>query len=223
VERKIIITGDGSHSIAIPGLNITYHSVHGAIQESRHVFIDAGLKYILDNTIPYPFNIFEMGFGTGLNAFLTAIEAKKQKIRIHYTAVEQFPITPEETASLNYPDILGYAGLFHTIHESKWNEAVSINEYFTLKKVETNLLNFTSSQHSNLVYYDAFAPDAQPRLWTKDIFEKLFHMLEPNGVLVTYCSKGDVRRAMIAAGFAVKKMPGPPGKREMLRAIRNLR
>ncbi|MBO9681929.1 MAG: tRNA (5-methylaminomethyl-2-thiouridine)(34)-methyltransferase MnmD [Flavisolibacter sp.] len=218
MERKIVITGDGSHSIAIPELHVTYHSIHGAIQESEHVFIDAGLKYLPGDTIPNPFNIFEMGFGTGLNAFLTAIEAENQKIKIQYTAVEQFPITPAEAASLNYPDVLGHADLFHTIHECKWNEAVSVNEYFTLKKVETSLLNFSSSQHFNLVYYDAFAPGAQPDLWTKDIFEKIFHMLEPNGVLVTYCSKGDVRRAMIAAGFAVKKMPGPRGKREMLRA-----
>jgi tRNA U34 5-methylaminomethyl-2-thiouridine-forming methyltransferase MnmC len=220
VERKIVITGDGSHSIAIPELHVTYHSIHGAIQESKHVFIDAGLKYLIANTSSSPFNIFEMGFGTGLNAFLTAIEAKNQKVKIHYTAVEQFPITPEEAASLNYPDVLDHADLFHTIHECKWNEAVSINEYFTLKKVEANLLNFSSSQYFNLVYYDAFAPGAQPELWTKGIFEKIFHMLESNGVLVTYCSKGDVRRAMIAAGFAVKKMPGPPGKREMLRAIK---
>ena len=218
MERKIVITGDGSHSIAIPELHITYHSIHGAIQESKHVFIDAGLKYLLGNSVPNPFNIFEMGFGTGLNAFLTAIEAKNQKIKIQYTAVERFPITPAEAVSLNYPDVLDHAGLFHTIHESKWNEAITINEYFTLKKVEANLLNFSSSQDFNLVYYDAFAPGAQPELWTKDIFEKLFHMLELNGVLVTYCSKGDVRRAMVAAGFAVKKMPGPPGKREMLRA-----
>jgi tRNA U34 5-methylaminomethyl-2-thiouridine-forming methyltransferase MnmC len=184
------------------------------------VFINAGLKYLIANTSSSPLTIFEMGFGTGLNAFLTVIEAKNQKIKIQYIAVEQFPITPEEAASLNYPDVLDHADLFHTIHECKWNEAVSINEYFTLKKVEANLLNFSSSQYFNLVYYDAFAPGAQPELWTKGIFEKIFHMLESNGVLVTYCSKGDVRRAMIAAGFAVKKMPGPPGKREMLRAIK---
>jgi tRNA U34 5-methylaminomethyl-2-thiouridine-forming methyltransferase MnmC len=218
VERKIVITGDGSHSIAIPELHVAYHSIHGAIQESKHVFINAGLKYLIANTSSSPLTIFEMGFGTGLNAFLTVIEAKNQKIKIQYIAVEQFPITPEEAASLNYPDVLDHADLFHTIHECRWNEAVSVNEYFTLKKVETNLLNFTSSQHFNLVYYDAFAPGAQPELWTKGIFEKIFHMLEPNGVLVTYCSKGDVRRAMIDAGFTVKKLPGPPGKREMLRA-----
>jgi tRNA U34 5-methylaminomethyl-2-thiouridine-forming methyltransferase MnmC len=220
VERKIITTKDGSHSIEIPGLCVTYHSIHGAIQESKYVFIDAGLNYILNNSAIQSLRIFEMGTGTGLNAFLTAIEAEKQKLRIHYTTVEQFPIKSEVVKLLNYPDILGHPDLFQTIHDSKWNEPVRINEYFTLNKIDIDFLSFSSSQHFNLVYYDAFAPGTQPELWTEEIFEKLFFMLEPNSVLVTYCSKGDVRRAMMAAGFIVKKLHGPPGKREMLRAVK---
>lgn len=220
MERKIIKTEDGSDSMFIPRLNVTYHSIHGATQESRYVFIEAGLKYLLKEPVGEPLRVFEMGLGTGLNAFLTAIEAEKSKARIEYTAVEQFPITPAEAALLNYPNVLGHEHIFHSIHKCQWKEAVTISEYFTIKKVETDLLHFSSSQHFNLVYYDAFAPNAQPELWTQAIFEKLCTMLEPGGALVTYCSKGDVRRAMTGAGFTVKKMPGPPGKREMLRAIR---
>jgi tRNA U34 5-methylaminomethyl-2-thiouridine-forming methyltransferase MnmC len=219
VERKIILTEDGSHSIGIPELNVTYHSVHGAIQESRYVFIEAGLNYVMNNAISPSLSIFEMGLGTGLNAFLTAIEAEEKRIRIQYTAVEKFPIHPAEVKLLNYPEVLGHADLFQKIHDSNWNEPIRINEYFTSEKLETDLLNFSSSQCFNLIYYDAFAPNAQPELWAKEVFEKVFSMLEPGGVLVTYCSKGDVRRAMTAAGFTVKKLPGPPGKREILRAL----
>lgn len=211
---------DGSNSIEIPELDVTYYSVHGAIQESRHVFIEAGLNYVLSNAKSTSISIFEMGFGTGLNAFLTAIEVGKKNIRIRYTAVEKFPITIAETKSLNYPEVLEDGDLFHNIHDSKWNEPIAMNEHFILEKIWTDLLNFLASQHFNLIYYDAFAPNAQTELWTKEIFEKLFSMLEPGGILVTYCSKGDVRRAMIAAGFTVKKLPGPPGKREMLRAVK---
>ena len=219
MKKEIVVTHDGSHTIAIPELKMTYHSIHGAIRESNHVFIEAGLRYGHGHSKwPDRVRVFEMGFGTGLNAFLTAIEAINLKREIHYTAIEQFPITAEEAGLLNYADVLGHAELFHAIHDTKWNEPVRINEYFTLNKIQTNLLNFSTSQYFNLIYYDAFAPNAQPELWTKEIFEKLFHLLQPDGILVTYCSKGDVRRAMIAAGFDVKKLKGPPGKREMLRA-----
>lgn len=221
MERKIITTADGSNSIVIPDLKVTYHSVHGAIQESKHVFIEAGLSYVISNQVSPVFKIFEMGLGTGLNAFLTAIEAEKNGTKIQYTAVEQFPITVTEAMLLNYPSALGNNILFQTIHDSKWDEPVVIHEYFTLKKINTDLLNFSSSQNFNLVYYDAFAPNAQPELWTKEVFEKLFFLLEPGGSLVTYCSKGSVRRALMAAGFSVKKLPGPPGKREILRATRS--
>jgi tRNA U34 5-methylaminomethyl-2-thiouridine-forming methyltransferase MnmC len=220
MRKEIIVTADGSSTIIVPELSVTYHSIHGAIQESRHVFIEAGLKYSLDHLATKTLNIFEMGLGTGLNAFLTAIEAIHSKRETYYTTVEQFPLVPEETISLNYPDILGHVDLFNAIHFSKWNEPVTINEHFILEKINVDLMNFLPSQHFNLVYYDAFAPDAQPELWTKEIFEKLFFMLEPGGILVTYCSKGDVRRAIMAAGFKIEKLKGPPGKREMLRAVR---
>jgi tRNA U34 5-methylaminomethyl-2-thiouridine-forming methyltransferase MnmC len=221
VEKSLIITADGSHSIAIPELNVTYHSIHGAIQESKHVYIDAGLYGSGHSNWPDQYKIFEMGLGTGLNALLTAIEAEKQKKTIYYTVVEQLPLSLEEIKALNYCEHLQHEKLFLKIHESKWEEDVTISEYFILRKEKANLVNYSPTNKFNLIYYDAFAPNAQPELWTKQIFEKLFHMLGVNGILVTYCSKGEVRRAMIAAGFTVKKMPGPPGKREMLRAIKS--
>ncbi len=218
MKREIIITADGSHTVAIPSLNVTYHSRHGAIQESMHVFIEAGLRYLITQSTTLSINLFEMGFGTGLNAFLSAMEAQKQQRKIQYTAVERYPVSPEKAMALNYTQALQNHPLFTELHTCSWDEAVMINDFFTLKKVKTDLTNFSSRQIFDLIYYDAFAPTAQPELWTIEVFQKLFDLLAPGGVLVTYCAKGDVRRAMIAAGFTVTKLPGPKGKREMLRA-----
>jgi tRNA U34 5-methylaminomethyl-2-thiouridine-forming methyltransferase MnmC len=220
MKREIVITKDGSHTIAIPEMAVTYHSIHGAIQESMHVFITEGLRYIIDQSTKQPIRVFEMGFGTALNTFLTAIEAEKNNIQVIYTTVEQFPLSVDEANSLNYVDVLHHQKLFQQLHEAPWNEEVIINKHFTIHKIHNSLINLSTDQLFNIIYYDAFAPSAQPELWTKEIFEKLFAMLEPNGFLVTYCSKGDVRRNMIAAGLTVKKLPGPPGKREMLRATK---
>ncbi|WP_343669370.1 tRNA (5-methylaminomethyl-2-thiouridine)(34)-methyltransferase MnmD [Chitinophaga sp.] len=204
MKRELQVTADGSHTIAIPDMNVTYHSTHGAIQESMHVFIHAGLQAVQAPAI----RIFEMGFGTGLNALLTLQYATTP---VYYYAVEQFPLTATEVEGLNYGNAM---------HHYPWNEDVKISDQFTLHKAHTSLMTVTPAQTFHLIYYDAFAPAAQPELWTKAVFEKLFSFLEPGGILVTYCSKGDVRRAMLAAGFAVEKLAGPPGKREMLRAIR---
>ena len=222
MQRQPIITKDGSHTISIPEMNVTYHSHHGAIQESMHVFINAGLKYVSGNLPKTGISIFEMGFGTGLNALLSFIEAEKNQVKIHYTTVELFPLQEHEITSLNYCEQLHRKDLepvFHQLHQSEWEKDIHISPYFTIHKTKASLLNFTTSKFFNLIYYDAFAPSAQPELWTKQVFEKLFLMLMPGGVLVTYCSKGDVRRAMQAAGFGVEKIQGPPGKREMVRAL----
>lgn len=218
MKREIILTADGSHTVAIPDLHVMYHSRHGAIQESVHVFIEAGLRYVINQSTIPSINLFEMGFGTGLNAFLSAIEAEKQQRKIQYTAVEQYPISPEEAAGLKYPETLQHHNLFTALHQSPWNENVNISDSFTLRKEKASLFNLSTNQFFNLIYYDAFAPAAQPELWTVEVFQKLFALLAPGGVLVTYCAKGAVRRAMIAAGFTVTKLPGPKGKREMLRA-----
>lgn len=219
----MIITADGSHSIAIPDLNVSYHSIHGAIQESRHVFIDAGLKYLLAQSEKEQISILEVGFGTGLNALLTAIEIEKLETTVYYVALEPFPISSEEAASLNYCDQLKKKDLqedFNRMHENWWNKSLVVGENMMMHKSKTTLQEFQHSTAFDLIYYDAFAPAAQPELWTKEIFQKVFDLLKPNAILVTYCSKGDVRRAMIAAGFSVKKLPGPPCKREMLRATK---
>ncbi|MBL7763210.1 MAG: tRNA (5-methylaminomethyl-2-thiouridine)(34)-methyltransferase MnmD [Chitinophagaceae bacterium] len=225
MQRQIIITSDGSHSVAIPELNVTYHSIHGAIQESLHVFIKAGLLFESERLqLSEPYSILEIGFGTGLNALLTLIETQKQKnLEIHYTALELFPLHKEEYTQLNYCEALKEPAMqeyFGKMHECEWEKDVRIAERFTLHKANQSLPGFKPIRLFNVVYFDAFAPSAQPELWTKEIFELLYSSMSTQSVLVTYCSKGDVRRAMIAAGFIVEKIPGPPHKREMLRAIR---
>lgn len=222
-QRTIQLTTDGSHTVAIPSLDITYHSRHGAINESLHVFIEAGLKYWLQQHGTNQVRIFEMGFGTGLNALVTYIEAAKNNLNIHYSSIEQFPLEKEIVASLNYCETLqrtDLVGLFTTMHTAAWNEDVQLSAFFTLHKIQTSLLDLQPKEKYDLVYYDAFAPNAQPELWTVEVFKKLFDALNEGGTLVTYCSKGDVRRALIAAGFIVSKIPGPPYKREMLRAVK---
>jgi tRNA U34 5-methylaminomethyl-2-thiouridine-forming methyltransferase MnmC len=185
-----------------------------------HVFIEAGFHYIINQSNIQPINIFEMGFGTGLNTFLTAIEASNRKTKVYYVGVEKYPLTKEETSSLNYSETLKHPELFQTIHQCSWNEDIKLNEFFTLRKINGNFINYSTDQLFNIIYYDAFAPTAQPELWTEEIFKKLYSMLLPGGILVTYCSKGSVRRAMQAAGFQIEKIPGPIGKREMVRAIK---
>jgi tRNA U34 5-methylaminomethyl-2-thiouridine-forming methyltransferase MnmC len=220
-KRAIITSADGSHTVSIPGLNITYHSHHGAIKESRHVFIEAGWNELVKKGFEGKMNIFEMGFGTGLNAFLTLIEANKHGIDVHYTSVEQFPLTSEEASALNYPQVLGFEKEFHQLHASPWNREVRLTDFFTLKKIHSDLQSVLSCDDIppvHLVYFDAFAPSVQPALWTKEIFEPLNRLMAPGGMLVTYCSKGDVKRAMKGSGFKVKKIPGPYGKRDMVRA-----
>jgi tRNA U34 5-methylaminomethyl-2-thiouridine-forming methyltransferase MnmC len=224
MKREIIVTKDGSHTVGMPEMNVTYHSHHGALQESLHVFIETGLLYLLNRSERHEtqLRIFEMGFGTGLNAFLTAIEAEKRKAAIHYTAVEMYPLSIEEANALNYHLVLGQKDLFERLHQREWGSDIPISEYFTFRKEHTDLQNFSPGQPFHLVYFDAFAPSAQPELWTEAVFKKLFDMITEKGVLVTYCSKGSVRRAMQAAGFSVTKLAGPPGKREIVRAEKSL-
>ncbi|NDV78159.1 tRNA (5-methylaminomethyl-2-thiouridine)(34)-methyltransferase MnmD [Dysgonomonas sp. 511] len=220
VKPEIELTADGSHTLFVPSLNEHYHSVNGAIQESTHIFINTGLKACSKNEI----RIFEVGFGTGLNAFLTILEACKQQISIHYTSVEAYPLDKSVTDKLNYTE--GYAGeeksLFYQLHEAQWDEGIPILPDFHLTKLEADFTQFDFSQLKNidLIYFDAFAPDKQPGLWTQQIFDNLFKIAAENAILVTYCAKGAVRRMMQQAGFTVERLPGPPGKREMLRATK---
>jgi len=224
MQRNVIVTKDGSHSIEIPELHVSYHSVHGAIQESLHVFIEAGLKHWLSGHPSNPeCTIFEMGFCTGLNALLTFMEMAPLSQKIVYEAVEAYPLEPAIAEQLNYCEALLQPALqpvFDLLYRCEWNKPVAVSDHFTLKKVNAELDKFSTDRTIDLIYYDAFAPNAQPELWTEAVFQQLFNWLTPGGILVTYCSKGDVRRALQAVGFTVEKLQGPPGKREMIRALK---
>ena len=217
-ERLIIPTADGSHTISLGATGITYHSTHGAMQESMQVFIQTGLLPALQRFNDKELLVFEMGFGTGLNALLTAIESEREKRSIHYTTLELFPLRDEELARLNYAQEEATKTLFGEIHAAAWEKETEISPYFALIRHRADLLEFTPERQYHLIYYDAFAPGDQPELWTVSLFKKLYDMLVYGGMLVTYCSKSVVRRAMSEAGFTVSKMPGPHGKREILRA-----
>lgn len=219
MDRATFITNDGSTTIAISSTNQYFHSTHGAVQESMHVFIEAGLLPLL-GTGQKAF-VFEMGFGTGLNALLTLINSQRYSQSIHYTTLELFPLEDSLVRELNYCEILGrpeMESLILKMHEPVWNEEVILSPLFTLKKIKCSLLEFSSAPLFNLIYFDAFAPDEQPELWTTEVFGKMYNMLLPGGILVTYSAKGSVRRSMQAVGFTVEKLAGAAGKREMLRA-----
>ena len=222
MKRKIIETGDGSKTIKILDWNEQYHSVHGAISEARHVYIDAGLNYVLNNNVGQNlFNVLEIGLGTGLNVLLTFIYLEKLEIEVNYIGVEAYPVEEEEYLNLNYPELLGdYKDMFLQIHQIPWSIPKRITDNFSLEKVQLLFSDITYENKFDLIYFDAFGPRVQPELWTEEIFKKMYSSLAPGGVLVTYSSKGDVRRAMMASGFNVKKIPGPPGKREMVRALK---
>ncbi|WP_298733031.1 tRNA (5-methylaminomethyl-2-thiouridine)(34)-methyltransferase MnmD [uncultured Chitinophaga sp.] len=224
MERHISITADGSHTLAIPGLQVTYHSTHGAIQESMHVFIRTGLQS-LPGTQPV-LRVFEMGFGTGLNAMLTLQEAAAQRQEVYYETVELYPLSTAEVQLLNYNVLLNSAGEYcplEALHAAPWGVDARVTPLFTLHKKQQSLFEYLESpaqQPFHLIYFDAFDPAAQPELWSQPVFEQLYARLYEGGALVTYCSKGVVRRAMQTAGFMVEKLPGPPGKREIVRAVR---
>lgn len=211
-------TADGSHTLFVPQLNEHYHSVNGAIQESTHIFINAGLHHCAQKEV----NILEIGFGTGLNTLLTLIDAKQNGLKINYTAIEYYPLPIEIIKQLNYPQDSYQQKLFHEIHNCEWNVPKEIEQSFSLTKIRSDatIYDFTSMNNINVIYFDAFAPDKQPDIWTQDIFDKLFSVLNTNGIFVTYCAKGVVRRMLQQSGFMVERLPGPPGKREMLRATK---
>lgn len=222
MERVLQITADGSHTISIPSLQVTYHSRHGAIQESMHVFIKAGWEQI-EGSVTGPVNILEMGFGTGLNALLTLAAAGHRNV--HYESTEAYPLDPETIETINYCGLLQREDLrdsFLLMHNSEWNERIPITDTFMLTKHHCKLEDLKTQGKFHLVYFDAFAPNAQPELWTEAVFKNLYDRMLPGGILVTYCSKGNVRRAMEAAGLQVEKIPGPPGKREMVRAWKRI-
>lgn len=219
MDRKIIVTGDNSKTLLIPSIDETYHSTHGAINEANHVFIDAGLKFVSESK--KQLNILEMGFGTGLNTLLTAINAE---IHTHYLSIEKFPLSNELVFALDYPKLLANDNsdqLFESIHTCPWEKWTPINELFELKKMSTGIEELNLPDQSiDLIFYDAFGPRVQPELWSDKITAQIYSWLRENGVLVTYCAQGQFKRNLKNVGFDVETLPGPPGKREMTRAIK---
>ena len=222
MKREIIKTGDGSKTIRIVDWNEQYHSVHGAINEAVHVYIEAGLKFLISaDPTKKTIKLLEIGFGTGLNAFLTAVKIAGSDIKVEYTGIEGYPVQEEEILQLNYPELIGgNDDIFHKIHQATWSEKTEITNNFSLEKIECYFSEIDFVNQFDLIYFDAFGPRVQPELWSEQQFLKMFKALKSNGTLVTYSSKGDVRRAMVAAGLKVEKIPGPPGKREMVRALK---
>jgi len=215
---EIILTDDGSHTLFVPELGEHYHSVHGAIQESDYIFIKCGLN----SSKADPARIFEVGFGTGLNAFLTAIDASSQNRKILYTTIEKYPLPGSVINALNYKDFFcpesGY--LFDRIHAGKWNITEDISNTFTLIKIEGDLTKHEIPGYFDLIYFDAFGPDKQPEMWNDNVFEKISAITVSNGILVTYSAKGTVQRMLKKYGFDVTLLPGPPGKRQIIRAVK---
>lgn len=224
-NREIIITKDGSATIHFPELNEQYHSHHGAIQEAQHVFIKNGFYEVLKGQTYPELKILEMGLGTGLNALLTYLECEKNSQNVYYTGIEAYPVLSEEINQLNYSQLLEDAPkketILSTIHKANWEKAVSLSPFFTLQKRKLFFEDFEDQNAYDLIYFDAFGARVQPELWTEAIFQKMYKALDFYGVLVTYSAKGSVRRALQKVGFYVERLPGPPGKREMLRAVKN--
>lgn len=224
MKREIIKTGDGSSTIFLPDWNEHYHSKHGAVQEALHVFIKSGYQYYLSEAPEaHQLSILEIGFGTGLNALLTLLEAEKDRVKISYTGVEAYPVEAEELKILDYSEVVpgeNAAGAFKKLHEAPWEKSVEISPFFRLQKQKKFFSEISEIQEFDLIYFDAFGPRVQPELWSEEVFRNMYAALNFRGVLVTYSAKGDVRRAMQAAGFEVTRLPGPPGKREMLRAVK---
>lgn len=223
--RKIIFTDDGSHTIQHCDSKLTYHSRHGAMQESKHVFIQNGLALYHQSHYQDTIKIFEVGFGTGLNALLTLNYALHNNISIQYTAVEAYPLESELYSLLNYhldESLHPQASqLFSKLHSSDWNQPINITPRFNLDKNYCTIEDYCSKQTFDVIYFDAFAPNDQQEVWTEEIFNKLYTHLVNGGVLVTYCAKGEIRRRLERIGFNVSKLPGPPGKREMICAYKN--
>lgn len=213
--RPIIqLTADGSHTLYVSDIDETYHSVYGAISESMFIFIEHGLRTCRNETV----RALEIGFGSGLNALLTALEADKTKRKIHYTALELYPVLVQDALMLNYTDLLENSNVFFDkIHRAPWEEDVEINSFFVIHKVKTDFTTCRLTKMYDVIYFDSFSPEKQPEMWEKAGFWKIYAHANPNAVFTTYCAKGSVRRTLQKVGFRVERLPGPPGKREILR------
>ena len=211
---KLEQTADGSYTLYVPELDEHYHSVKGALTESQHIFIDMGLKH---SSVPSP-RILEIGLGTGLNCFLTLLNAEEEKRHIHYTGIERFPLDMDVIKKLDYPSIIGkrHEQDYLAIHQAPWEEDVALSSWFTLHKIQGDFTHYNFIKGYDIIYFDAFAPEKQPEMWEQSLFNSLYEILNEGGILTTYCAKGVVRRMLQQAGFIVERLPGPPdGKREI--------
>jgi len=219
MKDELFLTSDGSHSIQSSRYGVSYHSRFGAVQESRHVFIESGLRY--KALQQKELSVLEMGLGTGLNALLTLLEAQQNGLRIHYTAVEAYPISPENARLLNFIEVLQIPECkdpFLQMHDGPWGKPLPLHDAFVFTKFNCLFEEFDTEARFDAIYFDAFAPNTQPELWEIPLFEKMYELLNPGGILTTYSAKGSVKRNLKAVGFSIEKLPGPPGKREMTRA-----
>lgn len=219
-NTTIFLTQDGSHSMMSSAYGVSYHSKHGAIQETQHVFIDAALKYKAAHQ--NQLNILDIGMGTALNAYMTLLTAKEEKLQINYTAIEAYPISVADASTLNYASLLNQEEpSFLFFHECDWNKTHQLNNQFTFLKKLNSFHDIDYANQFDIIYFDAFAPNAQPDLWEAPLLTKMYEALKANGVLTTYCAKGVVKRTLKSIGFEIEGIPGPPGKREMTRATKN--
>jgi len=214
---QLITTKDGSHSLYRPDLDEQYHSIFGAIQESLHIFIKSGFDAVTKKDI----QVFEMGFGTGLNALLTRLRSMETKRKVYYYSIEKYPIPEGLMNQLNYSSILspGKPEIFQEIFEAGWN-CKSVLGLFVLQKIHADILKYEIPDGNDLIYFDAFSPDKEPELWTESLFRRLYNSMNEGGVFVTYSAKGEVRRKLLTVGFKVEKLAGPPGKLHILRAVK---
>lgn len=217
-QIKVVLTADGSNTIYSERHKAHFHSLNGAVQESKHIFVRNGYDFFSLNEI----NVLEIGFGTGLNAALTASAANQKKCLTHYTGIELYPLSDDILSELNYNTALNPVDseIWKKIISTEWNADKKVSDYFILTKIQGDITKVELLKKYSLIYFDAFAPDDQPELWTDDIFEKLFNLTTTGGALVTYCSKGIVKQALRKVGYQVSRLAGPPGKRHIIRAIK---
>lgn len=248
MNRELITTADGSHSLYVKELDEHYHSIHGAIQEAQHVFIKTGIQHLVSQNYS-TISILEIGFGTGLNTLLSFLEAEKLNVKLDYTSLEAFPLDTEIVSRLNYVELISkidsgissvhtstplsvteqsdisnhenkIKNIFQQLHSCEWEKKTELSKNFSLLKIKNTLQEIKFSSNFDLIFFDAFGPRVQPEMWTEEVFSKIYASTNPKGCLVTYCAKGEVKRTLKKVGYIVETLPGPPRKREMVRAMK---
>jgi len=220
MKREVILTADGSKTIYIQEMDENYHSTNGAFQEAMHVFIQNGIRTRISND---EITVFEMGFGTGLNALLTLVEAVNSNRTINYIGIEAYPVESELIKEINYEKLVDeqFTEYFSMMHSLSWEQKHILHPNFTFQKIHLKIQDYQPLNSSvDLIFFDAFGPKVQKEVWTIDVLKKMHDMLKPNGILVSYCAMGQMKRDLKSLGFKVEGLPGPPGKREMTRAVK---